>query len=128
MRLTESPATEASKIVEKYNVFLEEIEQLDLWDVTELRPIINVCHSIHSSINISLSLVQGRELLQVLGVSKGGSWTSELMTNIIKWQLENPRGTKDNCIAWIQSERLAGRLHPQATTTSEPACKRARTQ
>ncbi|KAF8746220.1 hypothetical protein AX14_000021 [Amanita brunnescens Koide BX004] len=102
--------TEASKVVKKYNVFLEEIEQLDLCDVTELRPIIN-----------------GRELLQVLGVSKGGSWTSELMTTITKWQLENPRGTKDDCIAWIQSEKSAGRLHLQATT-SEPACKRVRTQ
>jgi tRNA nucleotidyltransferase (CCA-adding enzyme) len=127
MWLTENPDTEASKVVEKYNVFLEEIEQLDLCDVTELRPIINVRRSIHSSININLSLVQGRELLQVLGVSKGGSWTSELMTTITKWQLENPRGTKDDCIAWIQSEKSAGRLHLQATT-SEPACKRVRTQ
>jgi hypothetical protein len=48
-------AAEASEIVEKYNTFLREIEQLDLGDVSELRPIINVSHFTYSSINIGLS-------------------------------------------------------------------------
>ncbi|KAF8624267.1 hypothetical protein AX15_005961, partial [Amanita polypyramis BW_CC] len=102
----------ASKIIEPYNMFLKEIDELDLSDVTELKPI-----------------VDGRELLKVLGVLKGGSWTGELLARVIEWQLKNPGETKDSCIKWLKSEKEAGRLHfLDEKIAQEPASKHARTK
>ncbi|KAK2461707.1 hypothetical protein APHAL10511_006170 [Amanita phalloides] len=102
--------TETSILVERYNALLEEIDRLDLGNVTQLKP-----------------LIDGRELQKVLGVSKGGLWTGQLLARMIEWQLENPIGTKDECIKWLQREKEVGNLRLPEINPG-PASKRTRTK
>jgi len=67
-------------------------------------------------------------LLKVVGASKGGPWTRELLTRIVEWQLENAEGSKDACIQWLGEEKVAGRLSFIDNKIVEPASKRARTK
>ncbi|KAJ7814425.1 hypothetical protein B0H14DRAFT_2604176 [Mycena olivaceomarginata] len=53
-----------------------------------------------------------------------GAWTGAVLARVMEWQLQNPKGTADNCTAWLKVEQSAGRIN----IDSEPASKRARTQ
>ncbi|RDB28981.1 CCA tRNA nucleotidyltransferase, mitochondrial [Hypsizygus marmoreus] len=99
----------ASQLIELYNTFVERIEELDLLDMVDARP-----------------LLDGREVMSILN-AKPGAWAGQVMAKIIVWQLENPQGTKDDCTAWLKEERRQGKLQVD-DGTSEPAHKRARTK
>ncbi|PFH54731.1 hypothetical protein AMATHDRAFT_72489 [Amanita thiersii Skay4041] len=102
--------THASIIIGNYNKFLEQIEQLGLAEVTELKP-----------------LMDGRELIRIIGATKPGPWTGNLLARISEWQIEHPRGTKEACIDWLLNEKRQGGIICEDGIISEPATKRVRT-
>ena len=65
--------------------------------------------------------------MTVLGKSKPGAWTGKVMARIVEWQLENPEGTKEACIMWLQERLQRGDL-PIEEGSSEPVSKKARTK
>jgi tRNA nucleotidyltransferase (CCA-adding enzyme) len=53
--------------------------------------------------------LQGKEVSSLLS-KKPGPWTGNVLMQIIKWQLDHPRGTKNECAAWLKEEINIGRL------------------
>ena len=53
---------------------------------------------------------QGNDVTSVLGVNPG-PWTAVVLAKVVEWQLENPKGDKDACVAWLEEERRSGRLN-----------------
>ncbi|GLB36528.1 putative tRNA nucleotidyltransferase poly(A) polymerase family protein [Lyophyllum shimeji] len=100
----------ATKIIETYNAFIAKVDELDLPRTVDAKP-----------------LLDGREVIAALGASKHGAWMGKVMSNMVQWQLENPEGTKEMCIAWLQDEQREGRIQTD-DGRSEPASKRARTK
>uniref|UniRef100_A0A0W0G6N6 Poly A polymerase head domain-containing protein n=1 Tax=Moniliophthora roreri TaxID=221103 RepID=A0A0W0G6N6_MONRR len=93
---------EARRTIEMYNTFVRRVEEFNLDKV-------------------------GREVVSILG-AKPGPWTGQVLAKVVTWQLENPQGTKDDCIAWLREERVAGNLLVgNVTSDTEPANKKART-
>ncbi|KAJ7071400.1 hypothetical protein C8F01DRAFT_1317206 [Mycena amicta] len=99
----------AASLIELYCRFASRIEELGLENVGELKPIID-----------------GNIVLQTLGATKG-PWTGQVVDKVIQWNLENPRGTAQECIAWLQEEKAAGKISvPESTGERTP--KRAKTE
>ncbi|KAJ7604901.1 hypothetical protein DFH06DRAFT_1253682 [Mycena polygramma] len=69
-------------------------------------------------------LLNGNEVSQVLGAPRPGAWTGHVLARVMEWQLEHPKGTRDDCTAWLKDEQSSGRID----IDSEPMSKRARTQ
>ncbi|KAF9458754.1 hypothetical protein BDZ94DRAFT_1269959 [Collybia nuda] len=102
--------SKAASIIELYNAFVNRIEELDLLEMIDAKP-----------------LLDGHEVVEASGATKSGAWTGKVMTKILAWQLDNPGATKDTCRSWLGEERREGRL-VIAEETTEPVCKRARTR
>lgn len=103
-------AASAIKLIELYNTFVNRVEELDLVNVGEEKPLLN-----------------GNTVGQILGVAKPGAWTGHVLARVIEWQLENPKGTVEECTAWLKAEQSSGRINVEEET-SERASKRARTK
>ena len=39
---------------------------------------------------------------------KPGPWTGKVLVDVVKWQLANPAGTKEQCVEWLKGEVAAG--------------------
>jgi len=102
-----SDVAEAVKLIELYNAFVNRVEELGLTDVGEEKPLLN-----------------GNTAGQILGAARPGAWTGHVLARVMEWQLQNPKGTIDECTAWLKEEQSAGRID----IDSEPASKRARTK
>ncbi|KAK7029656.1 CCA tRNA nucleotidyltransferase, mitochondrial [Paramarasmius palmivorus] len=103
-------AGESKRIIDMYNTFVQRIEELDLDKAVDAK-----------------HLLDGREVVSTLG-AKPGPWTGQVLARVMTWQLENPQGTKDDCVAWLKNEQAAGNLTVGNTISgSEPANKRVRT-
>lgn len=77
-------------------------------------------------------LIQGKEVVAILGASKPGPWTGEVLAKVLEWGLDNPNGTKDECMAWLKEEQAAGNIdisntgsqrHAKGETESPPPKK-----
>ncbi|KAJ7356826.1 hypothetical protein DFH08DRAFT_850219 [Mycena albidolilacea] len=99
--------SEAAKLIDRYNAFVARVEELELTNIGAEKPLLN-----------------GNTVCQVLGASRPGAWTGAVLALVMEWQLQNPKGTADDCTAWLKEEQSAGRID----IDSEPASKRARTQ
>ncbi|KAJ7923015.1 hypothetical protein B0H13DRAFT_1603054 [Mycena leptocephala] len=97
---------EAVKLIELYNTFVTRVEELELTNVGEEKPLLN-----------------GNTVCQILGAARPGAWTGHVLARVMEWQLENPKGTIDECTTWLKGEQSSGRID----IDSEPASKRART-
>ncbi|KAF7320113.1 tRNA nucleotidyltransferase [Mycena kentingensis (nom. inval.)] len=97
----------AGPIFERYNAFASRVEELALENVGDLQPIIN-----------------GVAVRQALGATSAGPWMKDALAQVIEWQLANPSGTVDECVAWLKDEHEAGRVGPPAT--GERPAKRAK--
>jgi tRNA nucleotidyltransferase (CCA-adding enzyme) len=64
-----------SQVLPSWQAFLEHLEELDLWNVTTLKP-----------------LVDGTQLATALGV-KPGRWMGKALEICLAWQLQNPGKT-----------------------------------
>ncbi|KAH0590244.1 tRNA nucleotidyltransferase, mitochondrial [Termitomyces sp. J132] len=100
----------ATNVVETYNTFITKIEELDLPCTVEARPILD-----------------GREVVQALGVSKPGVWMGKTMAALLEWQLGNPGATKEMARVWLINEQQEGKIQTD-DGTAEPFSKRARTK
>ncbi|KAL0581370.1 CCA tRNA nucleotidyltransferase, mitochondrial [Marasmius crinis-equi] len=85
-------AEEAARIIGTYNTFIQRVEELGLHDTVDAK-----------------YLIDGREVSSLLDC-KPGPWTGGVLTKVLVWQLENPRGTKEECSAWLKSEHERGNL------------------
>ncbi|TDL28902.1 hypothetical protein BD410DRAFT_781466 [Rickenella mellea] len=83
--------TPAIRCVDVYNSFAQRVEDLDLVSSIDARPI-----------------VDGREVLTALGINMPGSWTGQVLSKIIEWQLQHPAGSKDECIVWLKGQQAEG--------------------
>jgi len=114
---------DAAKVIEKYNRFAERVDELGLQGDVDAKPILD-----------------GRQIVQILGAQTPGQWTGNVLAEVIKWQLGHPGETKEQCAEWLKEELAAGRLSIEnvasSTTTQtrrqrggpkETATKKART-
>ncbi|KAI8983356.1 hypothetical protein BD414DRAFT_515839 [Trametes punicea] len=83
----------ASRRIAAYNRFASRIEELRLPDAVDAKPILD-----------------GREVVKVLGAASPGPWTGQVLARVVEWQLEHPDGTKEECEAWLRSEQAAGNI------------------
>ncbi|KII94426.1 hypothetical protein PLICRDRAFT_172076 [Plicaturopsis crispa FD-325 SS-3] len=83
----------AAKIVETYNAFLTRVVDLDLPSTVDAKPI-----------------VDGRTVVAALGASRPGQWTGQVLARVVEWQLAHPKGTQEECVAWLKAEQAAGRV------------------
>ncbi|KAJ7456510.1 hypothetical protein FB451DRAFT_1407208 [Mycena latifolia] len=103
-------ATKAAKLIDLYNTFVNRVEELDLVNVGDEKPLLN-----------------GSAVGTILGAAKPGAWTGHVLARVMEWQLQNPKGTIEDCTTWLKSEQSSGRINIDEET-SEPASKRARTK
>jgi tRNA nucleotidyltransferase (CCA-adding enzyme) len=101
-------------VIEKYNNFVSRVEELELPDDVDAKPILDVsfaivmgCRGIRHN---ALTYPQGREIVQVLGATKPGQWTGQVLAEVVKWQLGHPREPKERCEEWLKAELVAGRI------------------
>ncbi|KIK70401.1 hypothetical protein GYMLUDRAFT_32406 [Collybiopsis luxurians FD-317 M1] len=99
-------STACEKII-LYNKFVERIEQLGLTTAADVKP-----------------LLDGREVVSALH-AKAGPWTGAVLARVIEWQLENPNGSKEECLSWLKERHSSGNL---VVGLDEPTSKRARTR
>jgi len=84
---------DGAKVIEKYNRFAERVDKLGLQDDVDAKPILD-----------------GRQIVRILGAQKPGPWTGKVLAEVIKWQLGHPGETKEQCAEWLKGELAAGRL------------------
>ncbi|KAI0367514.1 hypothetical protein BV20DRAFT_1054794 [Pilatotrama ljubarskyi] len=84
----------ASKRIAAYNQFATRIEELALPAAVDARPILD-----------------GREVVKILGAASPGPWTGQVLGRVVEWQLEHPQGTKEECEAWLRAEQAAGNIN-----------------
>ncbi|EJD04209.1 uncharacterized protein FOMMEDRAFT_155333 [Fomitiporia mediterranea MF3/22] len=84
---------QAVPIVERYNRFLQHVEELKLPDTINDKPLLN-----------------GKEIVPLLGATRPGVWTGTVLAQVSEWALDHPEGTKDECATWLKEEQAAGRI------------------
>ncbi|KAJ9562444.1 hypothetical protein OSB04_007604 [Centaurea solstitialis] len=81
---------EILKLEESRDLFME-VEQvilrLDLEKIWEVKPLIN-----------------GKEIMRLLGLEKGGPVVSEWQRKLLQWQLAYPSGGEVECVDWMMRE------------------------
>jgi len=55
-------------------------------------------------------LQQGKEVLSLLSLTKGGPILKTCLDLIVTWQLDHPEGTKEEGSAWLKEEYEQGRV------------------
>ncbi|KAH7914461.1 hypothetical protein BJ138DRAFT_1170563 [Hygrophoropsis aurantiaca] len=95
-----------SDCVERYNGFTRRVEELGLDEIVDAKPILN-----------------GHEVTQTFD-AKPGPWTQSVLNKVVEWQLEYPSGTKDDCVAWLNAEKEAGRINMDDLTAAHSGSKR----
>jgi tRNA nucleotidyltransferase/poly(A) polymerase len=48
-------------------------------------------------------LLDGKQVMAAVGMKQGGPALGKLMDKVVDWQLGNPKGTKDECEAWLKA-------------------------
>jgi len=46
--------------------------------------------------------LDGKQVMTAVGMTKGGPVLGELMNMVVDWQLMNPKGTPEECTAWLK--------------------------
>jgi len=95
---------EAGVVVQRYNRFAERIDELELQGDVDAKPVLD-----------------GREILSILGAQKPGQWTGKVLAEVIKWQLGHPGGTKELCGEWLREELVAERISVEDGAPSSQA-------
>ncbi|XP_076883179.1 tRNA nucleotidyltransferase cca2-like [Bidens hawaiensis] len=75
---------ELGKRRQVFKVVEEEILKLGLEKVWEVKPLIN-----------------GKEIIKILELGKGGPVVSECQRKLLQWQLAYPSGTVEECVDWM---------------------------
>ncbi|KAI9460145.1 hypothetical protein BJY52DRAFT_1186030 [Lactarius psammicola] len=83
----------AAEVIGKYNDFANRIEDLGLQEDVDAKPVLD-----------------GREIMQILGASRPGQWTGKVLAEVVKWQLGHPGKPKEQCGEWLRAELAAGRI------------------
>ncbi|KAI0005366.1 hypothetical protein BJV74DRAFT_762033 [Russula compacta] len=95
---------DAARVIKKYNRFAERIDELGLQGDVDAKPILD-----------------GREIVQILGAPKPGQWTGKALAEVIQWQLGHPGKTKQECGEWLKEELAAGRVSIEDIASSTQA-------
>jgi len=95
---------DAATVIAKYNRFAERVDELGLQGDVNAKP-----------------MLDGREILRILGASKPGRWTGKVLADVIEWQLGHPGGTKEQCGVWLKDELAAGRVSIEDAAPSAQA-------
>ncbi|KAF9259624.1 transfer RNA nucleotidyltransferase [Marasmius fiardii PR-910] len=83
-------ADEATRVIGLYNTFVERVVELGLHDTVDAKP-----------------LLDGKEICSAFG-GKPGPWIGVVRDKVVNWQLENPQGTKEQCLTWLKEEHQRG--------------------
>ncbi|KAH7929375.1 hypothetical protein BV22DRAFT_1002853 [Leucogyrophana mollusca] len=92
--------------IERYNAFTRRVEELGLDSAVDAKPILN-----------------GHEVTKALN-AKPGPWAQTILNNVMKWQLDHPSGTKEECLIWLKAEQDAGRVNLDDLNPISPGSKR----
>jgi len=128
---------EANNIIALYTTFVSTIEELDLPAHIEDPPILNVrfllslSHTIpcppnphlkpYPNISLSQRFIvltsfpalyfsQGNEVTALLGTQRPGPWLGHVLNDVVRWQLDRPHGSKEECAEWVKDEVRARRI------------------
>ncbi|KAJ7225993.1 hypothetical protein GGX14DRAFT_642289, partial [Mycena pura] len=85
--------TNAAQVIELYNKFVSRIEELELTNAGEEKPLLN-----------------GYAVSRVLGTAQPGAWTGRVLARMIEWRLQNPKGSVDECTTWLKEEQSTGKI------------------
>ncbi|KAJ4485537.1 hypothetical protein J3R30DRAFT_3283391 [Lentinula aciculospora] len=102
------PCCEISATSEKivlYNDFARRVEELGLTTAVDAKP-----------------LLDGREVVSLLG-AKAGPWTGTVLALVVRWQLEHPEGSKEECSLWLKAQHSSGNL---VVESNQPPNKKPR--
>lgn len=100
----------ANEIIVLYNDFVAKVEELELPNSLEDPPLLNVSVILGKFLHDrTWAILQGNEVSLLLS-KKPGPWTGIVLNQIIKWQLDHPRGAKDECATWLKEEINSGRM------------------
>ncbi|KAL5534484.1 hypothetical protein ACEPAG_946 [Sanghuangporus baumii] len=83
----------AAPIVDRFDKFLQRVQELKLPDSIDDKPLLN-----------------GNEIVSLLGATRPGVWTGSVLARVSEWALDHPEGTKDACAAWLKAEHEVGRI------------------
>ncbi|KAI9445557.1 hypothetical protein H4582DRAFT_1806222 [Lactarius indigo] len=83
----------AADVIGKYNDFANRVEELGLQEEVDAKPILD-----------------GNEIVRILGASKPGQWTGKALVEVVKWQFDHPGESKEQCSEWLRAELAAGRI------------------
>ncbi|KAI0063193.1 hypothetical protein BV25DRAFT_1915513 [Artomyces pyxidatus] len=99
----------AAACIQIYNAFMTRVQELDLEKAVDAKHILD-----------------GREVVQVLGAAKHGQWTGRVLTDVMKWQLGHPDGSKEDCAEWLRTEHAEGRITTEDSKASIVVGKRGK--
>ncbi|KAI0307470.1 hypothetical protein B0F90DRAFT_1620979 [Multifurca ochricompacta] len=83
----------AAQVIDKYNRFASRIEELGVQKDVDAKPVLD-----------------GREVVQILGAPKPGQWTGKVLAEVVKWQLGHPGEPREECAKWLKAELAVGRV------------------
>lgn len=49
-------------------------------------------------------LLDGKSVMQVLGMKQGGPQLGVVMDAQLRWQLQHPNSTREECLAWVHTQ------------------------
>ncbi|KAG1841321.1 hypothetical protein DFJ58DRAFT_732495 [Suillus subalutaceus] len=83
---------EAAECVHRYNALTRRVEELGLDKAADAKLILN-----------------GKTIARAMD-ERPGPWMKAMLNMVLEWQLEHPDGTQDDCLAWLNEEKSAGRI------------------
>jgi tRNA nucleotidyltransferase (CCA-adding enzyme) len=107
-----------------YNAFVDQIKELNLPASVDAKPVLDVSSRSRVSSLCYTQIVcsQGREVVDLFDAGPG-PWVGPVLAKVTEWQLQNPVGTKDECVEWLNIERSAGRIQVNAPGAGPPTKK-----
>ncbi|KAJ3775317.1 hypothetical protein FB446DRAFT_416636 [Lentinula raphanica] len=81
-----------SEKINRYNTLVRRVVELNLTTAVDAKP-----------------LLDGREVVSLFD-AKPGPWTGAVLARVIEWQLEHPKGTKDECSKWLKEQHSSGSI------------------
>ena len=63
-------------------------------------------------------LLDGKAVMEAVGMTRGGPALGKLMERVVDWQLAQPQGSREACVAWLVESEKASSLSQQKDSSS----------
>jgi hypothetical protein len=94
------------EIIRTYHEFVDRLEGFGLPIAAFEPPRLDVSAKriLRNSRLMFLAVQQGKQVMRLFGVEKGGKVVADLLQLVLEWQLENPEGNHEELEAWLRGE------------------------